>query len=380
MLQVPNNRRETTMTEHKSILALSRRKFLGGAAALSGIAASGFATRVFAQEPAKPAEIIVRAWGGSWVDSLKAGVSDPFTAATGIAVRHDLTEDNEIQPKVWAAVAQNRVPPIHINWDTTTNATKSALRGVTEDLSDLSNLAGTTDLAKPVGLEGYPIVNTYGYVYVLAYRPEAFPDGAPTSLQVLLDPKFKGRIALYNDGIGFHFPAQVAGGGKLEDIPANMQPAWDFIRKVKEQAPLLGEDPDFTTWFQNGEIDLAVTISTNAREAKKNGVNIAWTVPEEGAKFDTDGLWIPKGLPENELYWAKQYINFAITKEAQQVWLDGLGLPGVVPGLTPPADLVNDPSYPTKPEDFEHLIRISSQVQVENESTWFGEFKKIMQG
>lgn len=380
MLQVPNNRRETTMTEHKSILAVSRRKFLGGAAALSGIAASGFATRVFAQEPAKPAEIIVRAWGGSWVDSLKAGVSDPFTAATGIAVRHDLTEDNEIQPKVWAAVAQNRVPPIHINWDTTTNATKSALRGVTEDLSDLSNLAGTTDLAKPVGLEGYPIVNTYGYVYVLAYRPEAFPDGAPTSLQVLLDPKFKGRIALYNDGIGFHFPAQVAGGGKLEDIPANMQPAWDFIRKVKEQAPLLGEDPDFTTWFQNGEIDLAVTISTNAREAKKNGVNIAWTVPEEGAKFDTDGLWIPKGLPENELYWAKQYINFAITKEAQQVWLDGLGLPGVVPGLIPPADLVNDPSYPTKPEDFEHLIRISSQVQVENESTWFGEFKKIMQG
>ncbi|KQU99284.1 ABC transporter substrate-binding protein [Devosia sp. Root413D1] len=368
------------MTDHKSILALSRRKFLGGAAALSGIAASGFATRVFAQEPAKPAEIIVRAWGGSWVDSLKAGVSDPFTAATGIAVRHDLTEDNEIQPKVWAAVAQNRVPPIHINWDTTTNATKSALRGVTEDLSDLSNLAGTTDLAKPVGLEGYPIVNTYGYVYVLAYRPEAFPDGAPTSLQVLLDPKFKGRIALYNDGIGFHFPAQVAGGGKLEDIPANMQPAWDFIAKVKQQAPLLGEDPDFTTWFQNGEIDLAVTISTNAREAKKNGVNIAWTVPEEGAKFDTDGLWIPKGLPENELYWAKQYINFAITKDAQQVWLDGLGLPGVVPGLTPPADLVGDPSYPTKPEDFEHLIRISSQVQVENESTWFGEFKKIMQG
>ena len=368
------------MTEKTSILALSRRKFLGGAAALGAVAMTGFTTRAFGQEPAKPAEIIVRAWGGSWVDSLKAGVSDPFTAATGIAVRHDLTEDNEIQPKVWAAVAQGRVPPIHINWDTTTNATKSALRGVTEDLSDLSNLAGTTDLAKPVGLEGYPIVNTYGYVYVLAYRPEAFPDGPPKSLQVLLDPKFKGRIALYNDGIGFHFPAQVAGGGKLEDIPGNMQPAWDFIAKVKEQAPLLGEDPDFTTWFQNGEIDLAVTISTNAREAKKNGVNVAWTVPEEGAKFDTDGLWIPKGLPENELYWAKEYINFAITKDAQQVWLDGLGLPGVVPGLTPPADLVNDPSYPTKPEDFAHLIRISSQVQVENESTWFGEFKKIMQG
>ena len=368
------------MTKTTSIIAVNRRRFLAGAAALSGLAATGWTGKAFAQEPEKPAEIIVRAWGGSWVDSLKAGVSDPFTELTGIAVRHDLTEDNEIQPKVWAAVAQGRVPPIHVNWDTTTNATKSALRGVTEDLSDLENLANTTDLAKPVGLDGYPIVNTYGYVYVLAYRPSAFPDGPPTSLKVMLDPKFKGRIALYNDGIGFHFPAQVAGGGKLEDIPANMAPAWEFIRKVKENQPLLGEDPDFTTWFQNGEIDLAVTISTNAREAQKNGVEIDWVVPEEGAKFDTDGLWIPKGLPENELYWAKQYINFAISKGAQQVWLDGLGLPGVVPGLTPPADLVNDPAYPTKPEDFTHLIRISSLVQVENESSWFGEFKSIMQG
>ena len=362
-------------------LELSRRNFIGGAAALGSAAAVSTLglPRAFAAEPDKPKEIIVRAWGGSWVDSLKAGVSDSFTKATGIAVRHDLTEDNEIQPKVWAAVAQNRVPPIHINWDTTTNATKSALRGVVVDLSDLSNLAGVTDLAKPVGLDGYPIVNTYGYVYVLAYRPSAFPGGAPKSWKDLLDPKLKGRIALYNDGIGFHFPAQVAGGGKLEDIPGNMTPAWDFITKIRDQKPLLGEDPDFTTWFQKGEIDAACTISTNAREARKNGIDIRWTVPAEGAKFDTDGLWIPKGLPENELFWAKQYINHALSKDAQQVWLDGLGLPGVVPGLTPPADLVGDPSYPTKPEDFAKLIRVSARIQVENESDWFAKFKAIMQ-
>jgi putative spermidine/putrescine transport system substrate-binding protein len=358
---------------------LHRRQLLKGAAAAGALSTFGM-PRAFAQEPAKPRELIVRAWGGSWVESLKAGVSDTFTAKTGIAIRHDLTEDNEIQPKVWAAVAQGRVPPIHINWDTTVNATKSALRGVTEDLSDLPNLANTTDLAKPVGLEGYPIVNTYGYVYVLAYRPEAFPDGPPTSWKVFLEPRLKGRIALYNDGIGFHFPAQVAGGGKLEDIPGNMQPAWDFITQVKQQQPLLGEDPDFTTWFQKGEIDAACTISTNAREAKKNGIDVAWVVPEEGAKFDTDGLWIPKGMPENELYWAKEYINHALSLEAQEVWLDGLGLPGVVPGVTPPADLEGDPSYPTKEEDFEDLIRISSKVQVENESDWFARFKAIMQG
>jgi len=359
---------------------LTRRTILKvSAAAGAFIIASPSVVR--AAPPKKPKELIIRAWGGPWVEALKAGVSDRFTAATGIAVKHDLTEDNEIQPKVWAAVEQKRTPPIHMNWDTTTNATKSALRGVCEDLSDLSNLKGTTDLAKPVGVDGYPIVNTYGYVYVLAYRPSAFPGGPPKSYHDLLDPKFKGRLAFYNDGIGFHFPAQVAGGGKLEDIPANMAPAWEFITKMKAQKPLLGEDPDFVTWFQKGEIDAACTISTNALGAKKNGVDIAWTVPKEGAKFDTDGLWIPKGHSEGDVYWAKEYINMALSKESQQIWLDGLGLPGVVTGLTPPPGVpAGDPSYPVKPEDFQKLIRVSGKIQVENESSWFSKFKSIMQG
>ncbi len=368
-------------TDKLTLTSLNRRRFLATSAALGGAAGlSALGLPAVAAEPAKPKELIVRAWGGSWVDSLKAGVSDPFTKLTGIAIRHDLTEDNEIQPKLWAAAAQKRVPPIHVNWDTTTNATKSALRGVTEDLSDLANLKTVSDAAKPVGVEGYPIVNTYGYVYVLAYRPEAFPDGAPKSWNALLNPKFKGRVGLYNDGIGLHFPAEVAGGGKLDDIPGNMQPAWDFFKKLKANEPLLGEDPDLTAWFQKGEIDIACTISSNAREAKKNGISIAWVIPEEGATYETDGLWVPKYLPANELYWAKAYVNFALTKDAQQVWLDGLGLPGVAVGLTPPADLVGDPSYPVKPEDFQKLIRVSEKVQVEHESEWFGKFKEIFQG
>jgi putative spermidine/putrescine transport system substrate-binding protein len=366
---------------HGKNFKLNRRSFLRNTSALGGaLGLSSMGVSAFAAEPPKPAEIIVRAWGGVWVDSLKVGVSDRFTAATGIAVRHDLTEDNEIKPKIWAAVEQRRVPPIHVNWDTTANATTSALRGVTEDLSDLSNLKGLLPLAKPLGLDGYPIVNTYAYVYVLAYRDSAFPNGAPTSWQVLLDPKFKGRVALYNDGIGFHPAAQMAGGGKEADIPGNMEPAWEFIRKLKAQNPLLGEDPDFTTWFQNNEIDVACTISSNAREAKKNGIKVSWTVPKEGCKVDTDGLWIPKGLPANELYWAKQYINMALTKDAQQTWLDGLGLPGVAPGVTPPADLVGDPSYPTKEEDFKKLILVAPKIQVENQADWFAKFKSIMQG
>lgn len=364
----------------KILPGLSRRRFLQTSALAGGAATVLGPQALFAAEPDKPGEIIVRAWGGAWGDALKAGVADGFTAATGIKVRLDFTEDNEIKPKIWAAVDQGRVPPIHVNWDTTTNATISALRGVTVDLSDLSNLEGLLPLAKPVGLDGYPLVNTYAYVYVCAYRPEAFPDGPPASWKVLLDPKFKGRIALYDDGIGFNPVAVIAGGGTLADIPDNMEPGYEFYRQLKANQPLLGEDPDFTSWFQNGEIDVACTISVNARAAKQSGIDVAWTVPAEGCKVDTDGLWVPKGLPENEEYWAKQFVNHALSKDAQQKWCSLLGLPPVFPGIEPPADLVGDPSYPTKPEDFEKLLSIPSKVLVENQPVWFAKFNEIMQG
>ncbi len=358
----------------KTPFYLPRRRVLGLAASLPLVS-----RRALAQEPDKPEEIIVRAWGGVWVDALNEGVSKPFTERTGIAVRHDLTEDNEIQPKLWAAAAQGRVPPLHVNWTTSTNATKSALRGTTEDLSELANLKGLLDAAKPVGLEGYPLVNTYAYTYVLAYRDEAFPNGPPDSWRIMLEPKFKNRVALYDDGIGFQPPAQIAGGGTLAMIPDDMTPCWDFIREVKAQQPLLGEDPDFTNWFQQGEIDLACTILSNAREAKENGVPVSWTVPKEGAKVDTDAMLVPKGLPENERYWAMQYVNHALSAEAQQAWCSKLGLPAVNPAVKPPEDLVGDPAYPTTPEDYARLLSVPTPILVEHESEWFAKFNEIMQ-
>jgi putative spermidine/putrescine transport system substrate-binding protein len=105
---------------------VSRRSFVQGAALGAGALAAPSILR--AQD--KPSEIIVRAWGGAWGDALQSGVADGFTAATGIPVRLDFTEDNEIKPKIWSAVDQGRIPPIHVNWDTTTNATISARRGV----------------------------------------------------------------------------------------------------------------------------------------------------------------------------------------------------------------------------------------------------------
>src|SRR5699024_9067046 len=164
---------------------LNRRSFLRTSAAVAaGTAATlSLPGRVLAA-PDKPDELVVRAWGGTWQDALDNGVAKPFTEKTGIRILFDNTEEEVMQTKIWTALGQNRRPPVAVNWDTTLNATASALRGVTEDLAGVDNLEGLLPAAKPKGFDGWPLVKTYGYAFVMAYRDEAFPDGVPTSWEV----------------------------------------------------------------------------------------------------------------------------------------------------------------------------------------------------
>ena len=122
---------------------------------------------------------------------------------------------------------------------------------------------------------------------------------------------------------GMHFPAVIAGGGTLSPTspttcsrPGTGSPS--SRRRRRCSARTRTSPPGSRTARSTSP---APSRPTPARPSN-NGIEVDWTVPKEGAKIDTDGLWIPKGLPENELYWAKQYINFAISPEGQQAWLD----------------------------------------------------------
>jgi putative spermidine/putrescine transport system substrate-binding protein len=331
-----------------------------------------------AAEPDKPEEMYVRAWGGNWAQSMEEAVSKPFTEKTGIRVVTDTTFHMEMKTKIWQAQAQNRLPPVHVNWDVSDIAYESALHGSCVDLSDLSNLSGMRKEALPQGVPGVPYVSMYTYVYALTYVPSKFPDGTPDTWQVLLEPRFKGRVGLYSSGNGIVQMAEVVAGGTIADYPDNMEAGWDFIEKVRGQDPLLGKDEDMTKWFQQGEVDVACNILTNAIDLKKNGAEIAWTVPKEGAYAAQDCLWVPKGFPDNETYWAKQYVNFAMTKSVNQAWCDALGLPGLHKDFEAPPEFQGDPAYPTTQEQFDHLIIIPTKIKNEHWDDWVLRYKSIM--
>jgi putative spermidine/putrescine transport system substrate-binding protein len=218
----------------------------------------------------------------------------------------------------------------------------------------------------------------YAYVYALAYSGKAFPDAAPDSWNVMLDPKFRGRVAIYDTGDGTIQTAPIAGGGSREDIPAKMDKGWDWLRQLKANAPLLGKDPDFTKWFQQNEIDVACTILTNLVPVKQAGVDVRWTVPKESAYVATDCLWVPVGFADNETYWAKQYVNTAMSAAVQETWCNALGLPGTNKSFKVPAEYADDPAYPSGEEEFAKLLSLSDKAKSQHWKDWSLTFKEIM--
>ena len=100
---------------------MSRRRLLGtgGAFALSALSMPATVGSSKASQE-KPKELKVRSWGGIWEESLRRGVSDPFSETTGIAVRQgylqpkdDCAADpvgcNHIDERTQAVIARNIV-------------------------------------------------------------------------------------------------------------------------------------------------------------------------------------------------------------------------------------------------------------------------------
>ncbi len=354
--------------------SITRRSLLAGV----GLAAPAVLSFRGALAQDKPRELKVRTWGGIWLESLRKGVSEPFSRETGIPVTHIVLEDYLTGGMILEALKAGRPPPVHVDWNTTINATQLALQGGTVDIGDIAGLDKLMSVARPEGVKGWLLVNTYGYVYALAYREEAFRSRRPNSWLVMVDPKFRGRVGLYDDGIGFYSSAQVAGGGTMAGIPDDMTPCWAFLEKIKANKPLLGKDPSFTQWLEAGSVDVCSTVTANARAARLKGAKVSWTVPREGAEYDTDAMCIPKGLAENELYWAKRYVERAISRQGQEVWCRSLGLPPVYPNTTPPLDMVGDPAYPTTEADLRRLLRIPTSVLVAHQDAWYARYQKLM--
>ncbi|RIJ78544.1 ABC transporter substrate-binding protein [Nakamurella silvestris] len=167
-------------------------------------------------------------------------------------------------------------------------------------------------------------VNDYTGTMAIGYNATTYGD--VTKLDDLLDPKFKGVVALNGNpteaGAAFNgvVLASVMNGGSLDDVA----PGVDFFVKLKAAGNYFSGDvvPAVVT---QGEVGVVFDWTYNqlgyAAEMKKNDVDWKVFVPEGSAigSYYNQAINIDAPHPAAARLWQE----FLFTPEAQNLWLKG---------------------------------------------------------
>ena len=307
----------------------------------------------------------------NWSDYIDEQVNEDFTAATGIKVVYDVFDSNEfLQSKLLAGGS---------GYDVVVPSSSFLARqiqaGVFQklDKSKLSNISNMWDKIEDQVAQFGPL-NDYSVNYMwgttgIGYNVEKINErmeNAPTtSLAMVFDPDVVSKFA----DCGVH----------LLDAPEEIIPAalaylgedprsTDSDVIAKAEAVLTAVRPHIQKFHSsqyidalgNGDICLVVGWSGDvfqalyAAEEAENGVEIVYSIPDEGALMWFDQLAVPKDAPNADN--AHKYINWIMDPEqiataTNYVWYAN-GNFASQPLLEP--DLLSDPAvYPT-PEVMEN--------------------------
>jgi spermidine/putrescine-binding protein len=210
-----------------------------------------------------------------------------------------ITPSSDVAGKI---VESGLVEPLDLNHITAWNS----LSPVLKDMKDVKK-----------GDEIYGMPFTWGPDYLI-YNADLLTE-APTSWSLFWDPKYKGKIAMYDDISSIYLAGQVLGLDKTDQsVLYNMTEDQLALCKAKLVALKPNVRKNWTTageldnLFKNKEIVAAVGWPLTPASLNKQGMNIKSVVPKEGATGWIDRLMIVKD---------------AKNKQLAQLWLDYISQP-----------------------------------------------------
>jgi spermidine/putrescine-binding protein len=200
------------------------------------------------------------------------------------------------------------------------------------------NLAAPLDLSKIPSysqlspqLTNLPLVHVGNQVYgvpfmwgpdPLIYDTTVFA-APPDSWNVLWDPKYKGKISVWDDLSTVYMAAQVLGFDKPDPSQLynlNDEQLEAVKKKLLELKPnirkMWATGGDLTNLFQNHEIVASMGWPLNTVELKKVSFPVGETIPKENTTGWIDHLMITAGSENKEL--AYQFLEYMIEAQTQK--------------------------------------------------------------
>jgi putative spermidine/putrescine transport system substrate-binding protein len=189
----------------------------------------------------------------------------------------------------------------------------------------------------------------YGGLMSIGYDAGSVP--APTSLEDLLKPEYKGKVALNGDptqaGAAFAgvVMAALGNGGSADDIA----PGVEFFAKLKDAGNFLPVDPTPAT-IASGQTPVVIDWDyTNAAQAEGLAGKREWkvVVPEEAVHGSYYMQAINADAPNPAA--ARLWQEFLYSDEGQNLWLKGFGRP-VREAAMAEAGTLDEDAYAKLPE------------------------------
>jgi putrescine transport system substrate-binding protein len=266
-----------------------------------------------APAPATAAERVVNFY--NWSDYVAPTVFDDFTKATGIAVRYDTFDGNDtLEAKLFAGQSGYDVV-VPTAYFLGRQITAGLYRKL--DKSKLPNLVHAwPEIA--TRLADYDPGNQYAVNYMwgttgIGYNVQKArdilgPDAAIDSWDYVFDPQQLARFKdcgvylldssddVMSAGLHYlHLDPNASNPGDLEKVTALLARIRPYVRKFHSL--------EYLNALATGEICLAVGFSGDVKQAQqraaeaKAGIDLAFSIPKQGAQLWLDNLAIPNDAP-----------------------------------------------------------------------------------
>lgn len=291
---------------------------------LAGLLAIGGFTLCCAMTSRAEESVTVALEGGSYQQSLRTSLFEPFTKATGIQV-NVVTATAQEQIARLRPMAQSR----SVNWDVVIlgdiEAHADPVKAITEDMSGFcQKVAGKGLLSGACDSAGLDL--DYGVTY-LAYNGDQFPKGGPTNWKEFWDTKrFPGGRALpdFNDPWRVMAVALMADGVPASQLfPLDVDRALRKLDQIRPQVSMWWKTGDQSIQgYRSGQYTAGMIWKTRASVLQKEGRNIKSSF--DGAIMISDRAMIPKGAPHKAAA-EKLLAFFAASPAAQAKHCENLG-------------------------------------------------------
>src|SRR5271170_3907806 len=220
-------------------------------------------------------------------------------------------------------------------------ATSIAVAGLAAPL-DLTKIPGYGQLSPQ--LTSLPLVRVKGQVYgvpfmwgpdPLLYDTTVFAQ-PPESWNVLWDPKYKGKISVWDDLSTVYMAAQVLGYDKPD--PSQLYNLTDeqleaVKKKLLELKPnvrkMWSTGGELTNLFQNHEVVAAMGWPLMTNQLRKINFPVGETIPRENTTGWIDHLMITAGSENQDL--AYKFLEYMIQAQTQKKIADVTGYTPAIP-------------------------------------------------